>query len=187
MPTRLMNFLAEAADTVAASRLGRLAVLFTLIFVLSAFVPSIAVASAQAPQEGAEGQREEAGEETERRNELALIVAGTYEDEHNRFTAGLEYSRRLHPYVGVAGVVEYLEDGTWVYVFPVLVYPVGGLKFVAGPGFEREEGENSFLFRVGVGYGIEFAERFSLQPSLELDFIGREEALVYGVTLGVSF
>ncbi len=170
----------------ACCHAARLLGVVVLASLLSAALPFVAVASPAFPQQ-ADRQGGEAGEEIERRNELALIIAGTYEDEENRFTTGFEYSRRLHQYVGVAGVVEYLEDGTWVYVFPILLYPVGGLKLVAGPGFEREEGENSFLIRVGVGYGIEFTERFSLQPSLDVDFIGRDAALVYGLTLGVSF
>jgi len=186
MLNRFLPVLSEANNTGTAAPTGRLAGFLGLVFLLSAAVPLVAVASPASPQQS-ESHGEEAGEDVERRNEVALLLGGTYEHEEHRFTTGFEYARRVHQYVGVGGVVEYLDGGTWIYIFPVFIHPVGGLKLLAGPGFEREHGENKFLFRVGVGYGIEFAERFSVQPAVEVDFVGREEVLVYGVTLGVSF
>ena len=126
-------------------------------------------------------------EEEEHQNEVALIIAGTYEDEATVFTIGIEYERRFHQYLGFGGAIEYLVDGRWLFVFPVAVHPIGGLKLLAGPGFEREDGENSFIFRVGADYSFEFADRFSLTPGLDVDFIGRDGALVFGVDFGVSF
>jgi hypothetical protein len=79
-------------------------------------------------------------DELEHRNDLALIIAGTYEDEAGHFTTGLEFEHRFISLVGA-----------------------------------------------GAGYEFEFAERFSVSPSLEMDFIGRDHALVYGLDFGVSF
>jgi hypothetical protein len=72
-------------------------------------------------------------------------------------------------------------------VFPVSFHPIGGLKLLAAPGFEHEDGDDDFLIRVGGAYEFEFADRFSVSPSLEVDFIGREHALVYGIDFGVGF
>ncbi len=123
----------------------------------------------------------------EHRYELALIIAGTYEEEETHFTTGLEFGRRLPHRLGVGGAVEYLADGTWVLAFPVYFHPVGGFKVFTGPGVERDDGENSFLWRVGAAYSFEFAERYSVTPGLQVDFVGREEVLVFGANFGVRF
>ncbi len=123
----------------------------------------------------------------EHRNELALIIAGTHEEGDTNFTTGLEFERRLPHRLGVGAAIEYLVDGTWLFVFPVYFHPVGGFKVFTGPGVERDDGENSFLWRLGAAYSFEFAERYSVTPALEVDFVGREEALVFGVNFGISF
>ncbi len=123
----------------------------------------------------------------EHRNELALIIAGTYEEGETHFTTGLEFERRLSHRFGLGGAAEYLVDGSWVFVFPVYFHPVGGFKALTGPGVEHTTEENSFLWRVGAAYSFEFAERYSVTPGLEVDFVGREEALVFGVNFGISF
>jgi hypothetical protein len=169
------------------------------------------------PQEGelAEGESEEEGE-VEHRNELALILAGTYEssEEENYFTIGAEYEYLFHPRVGISGTIEYISGpDAWILVFPVVFHPKGGLKILAGPGVELkprrgsdENGESNddetegdedsgtdklFLFRLGVAYSFEFGERYSITPALEFDFVNEEDevakALVYGVTFGISF
>jgi hypothetical protein len=45
--------------------------------------------------------------------------------------------------------------------------------------------------RVGAGYALEFAERYSIGPSVSFDFIRAhhewERAVVFGVSFGVAF
>jgi len=161
---------------------------------LAAPVRPWAVAVAQSPaaqgggQSGENQASEGAGGEPERRNEIALLLGGTYQEEENYFTIGLEYQRTFSDRLDVAVAVEHLSGkDSWVYVFLAKFRVYKGIKLLAGPGFEREHGENDFLFRIGGGYGFEFGERYSFVPSLELDFIGRDTALVYGATLGVGF
>ena len=149
------------------------------------------------------------GEEVESRNELALVLAGTYEtqEEANYFTVGAEYEYRFHPLAGWSGAVEYVTDvGSWVFVFPVVLHPAGGLKILAGPGLEHKSrrrsesseddedsgnAENLFLFRIGVNYAFEFGGWYSIVPALELDFVNEDDgvakALVYGMNFGISF
>jgi len=161
--------------------------------------------------EGPEGEEGEA----ETRNEIALIVAGTYEDlgsedTENFFTIGAKYQREISSLIAVAGVFEYLNTKpAAVLVFPVHFRAWKGLDIFAGPGVEfsdeeeddedeedhddGDEGGDSgdwdatFLIRVGVGYAIEFGERYSLSPSLALDFIGRDGALIYGADFSIKF
>ena len=155
----------------------------TLAMVLT--VASLASAGwvAGAPQD----QDAQGGKKVEHPNEVALIIAGTYEDEETNFTTGLEFERRLPHRLGVGAAFEYLADGTWLFVVPLYFHPVGGFKVFTGPGVERKDGENLFLWRVGVAYVFEFAERYFVSPGLEVDFVGREEALVFGANFGISF
>ena len=149
-----------------------------------------AAAAAQATQVAVVvPQAEESNnDEGEHRNDLALIIAGTYEDEAGHFTTGLEFEHRFISLVGAGAAFEYVtERASWVFVFPVSFHPIGGLKLLAAPGFEHEDGGNEFIIRIGGAYELEFAERFSVSPSLEMDFIGREHALVYGLDFGMSF
>lgn len=82
-----------------------------------------------------------------------------------------------------------------MFVVPVVFHPVPRLKLFAGPGFESKpeewERKTVFLFRVGAGYSIELGGRYSITPTLELDFLaeedGRARAFVYGASFGVGF
>ncbi len=148
-----------------------------------------AAATRFAPQRGDQaGEGDDPEGELEHLNELALALAGTYEDEEGFFTVGLEYQRRIVEPLGVAGVVEYVSGkGSWVFVVPVVWHPYKGLELLAGPGFEREDGENDGLVRVGAAYSVEIRERYAITPFVEVDFIGRDEAVVFGSTFGISF
>jgi len=70
----------------------------------------------------------------------------------------------------------------------------------AGKPIPREKGKAEFraaqsdLETLLLDFGLRVAgargsgaKRLSISPNLEIDFIGRDEALVYGVNFGVSF
>lgn len=135
-------------------------------------------------------------EEIERRNEIAVILAGTYEgdEEKSFFTIDGAYQRRLTPLIGVGGVAELVVEGEareHIAVFPVFFHPLGGLELFTGPGWERKDGGYEFLYRGGTAYNFEFGERYSLSPFVEFDFInsdqGTSHAIVYGVDFGIGF
>jgi hypothetical protein len=152
--------------------------------------------------------RPEADAGAERRNEIALVLAGTRDTEEDAtfFTLGVEYERRLAARWAIVGEVEYLFDADrWVVAAPIAFRPARGLKLFAGPGLERadEEGEGDEedeeetrrathgLVRLGAGYTLEFAERYSIGPAVSVDFV-REDgrwvtAVVFGVTVGMAF
>ena len=156
-----------------------------------------------AQEEHGEAREEALGEhheeEQEHKNELSLILAGTYESEEAEtfFTSGLEYARVLTPKFGISGAIEYLHDnGAWIVVAPFTYRATERLKLLAGPGMEVEARrtsaqENLLLVRLGLQYSFEIGERYSVTPALELDFVDEEdewvEAVVFGVNLGIGF
>ncbi|HEY1301920.1 MAG TPA: hypothetical protein VGF24_00120 [Vicinamibacterales bacterium] len=147
--------------------------------------------------------------EAEPRNEVAAIIAGTWEHEGGDtfFTLGGEYERRITSRFGVTGEVEYLFDADQWVVAGLAVFHSGyGVKLFAGPGFERADVEtsesellaggtperaNHFLFRIGAGYALEFAHRYSIGPSVSFDVVRenetRERGVVFGMNVGVTF
>ena len=156
----------------------------------------------------------ESHEEHFHRNELALVLASTYEAEQSKniFTIGGEYERRFTPRFGVAVTLELLDSiDARVLVVPVTIRVVQGLKVVVGPGWERlsrrhssagnedpheeshesEKAENLFLFRFGAHYAFEFGGRYSITPGIDLDLINEEhgvaKAVVSGVNFGIAF
>ena len=156
-------------------------------------------------------------EEHFHRNEIAFVIANTYEaaEDENFFTLGAEYARLFTERFGVAGELEALPDpNAWIFVVPFLYKVAGELEVFAGAGLEHlsrrsgsggEEGEggehdehaeesgadNLFLFRVGAGYHIPLGERFVMVPHVAVDFVKEEhevaKALVYGVKVGFGF
>lgn len=82
-----------------------------------------------------------AHEEHAHENDVAAILALTYESEENKnlFTVGGEYSRKLGSRVRLTALTEHLNDpGAWVFVFPVAWRLWKGLWVSAGPGFEAK-------------------------------------------------
>ena len=131
--------------------------------------------------------------EDEKLNELALVLAATYEDEEASFTLGIEYERDLGEFLAVMGVVEYVPDSEsreLVFVVPFVLKPAGGLKLLAGPGFARKE-ESRFLFRLGAAWSFDLGERWAITPGVELDLVdgddGLTKALVFGGSVGYRF
>ncbi len=57
------------------------------------------------------------------------------------------------------------------------------------PGIEidDEDGDNSFLCRAGAAYEFEIAERCSITPEFNVDFVDGDEVFVYGLSFGYGF
>jgi len=103
-------------------------------------------------------------------------------------TIGLEYQHRFSRAWGLALAFEYVGGGArnWMAGLGPVLHPVAGLELYAGPGFEHNEGENEFVFRVGLGYDFEVG-RWSLTPAFNLDFVDGEHTYVYGAYVGRGF
>lgn len=132
---------------------------------------------------------------------------------HGGFTFGLEYCRIVASRWCVGGLVERAGGeirGTLVLA-QVFFNPVGGLLIATGPGVEfvdargrdsdhghghggpggaradEEVGAHTeFVYRVGLLYEFKL-DRFVIAPTIDLDFVGRNEALVLGANFGYEF
>lgn len=101
---------------------------------------------------------------------------------------GLDYEYRLSRVWGIGFLFDYVggEARASVAGLSLYLHPVGGLKLLAAPGIEHHEGENEFLVRLGLGYELEVG-RWALTPGASVDFVGGDEAYVYGLYIGRGF
>jgi hypothetical protein len=135
-----------------------------------------------------EAEHSEHGRAHEHRHHLALFLGATHTDEEDEFSIGIDYEYRLKPILGVGGVVEYTGGDleTTVVVAALFIHPYDQWRLVLAPGFENEDGDNEFLFRVGVSYQFPVG-RWTISPEFNVDFVDGEENLVYGLSFGWGF
>jgi len=177
---------------------------------------STAKATAGTAQEHGEASTDEESHK-HHANVLSLFLGHTSErvdgSEHleQGFTFGLEYTRRVTPRFSLGGVVERAGGdirGT-LLIAQAFYRIVGELRLVAGPGVEfrdahaeepghhgglaaasesptRERDTTVFLVRVGAIYEFEI-DRWIVAPTVAIDFVGRDEALVLGASFGYVF
>jgi hypothetical protein len=151
------------------------------------------------------------------RNGLSVFLGNTTErvdgSEHNEqgFTFGVEYFRRITPRFSLGGVLERAGgDIRGTLLIAQAYYKLtGGLFVIGGPGVEfrdahteepvqhgvpavdsenpmRERDTTVFLVRIGALYEFELGQ-WLLVPTVAIDFIGRDEALVLGASVGYVF
>ena len=139
-------------------------------------------------------------------NHLAVFVGGTVmmEKKGTYFTLGLDYLRILSTSRkwGAGGFAEVIFTKHPEWVFGALIYYrlVEQFFIRTGPGIEilrHEEidpecnctnvkSESEFLYRIGLGYSYH-NNSLILSPTVDLDFIRSETALVFGLNIGVTF
>lgn len=137
------------------------------------------------PEEGEEG---EDGEEN--RNRIGLFLGVTHKPSEDNGSFGLEYERRLSDLFGIGLLWESSPSlRERVLALPALfLHPVGGLGVLLAPGVEHEEGEDLFLFRVGLSWDFELGGGFTLAPGVNYDFVeGPNDAFVYGFVVSYGF
>ena len=104
-------------------------------------------------------------------------------------TIGLDYEYRLSKRWGVGALVDYAggDFRTWVWGVAGVWHATRGLKLFVAPGVEHRGGEGEdFLTRLGIMYDFEVGN-FTIAPAFNVDIVGREETLVYGVNIGHGF
>jgi len=133
------------------------------------------------------------------------------------FTFGVEYFRAVAPRWAIGAVFERAGGdirGT-LLLAQVEFNLVGGLWVVTGPGVEfrdaheegpehhgaggsidrashdvaqlmRERDTTVFVYRIGLGYGFPVGDMV-LSPTVDVDFVGRDTALVVGMIVAVHF
>lgn len=148
------------------------------------------------------GQHEEAArEEGHHRHHIALLTSGSHNTKKDGDTMGVDYEYRFAHRLGVLATYEHVggdfrED---VVAFTAAWHPWRGLRFVAGPGFDREprEAEDAHehspadkgrrtraLLRLGGGYDFHLARGFTIGPDLAVDILRGEKVLIYGINIG---
>ena len=123
------------------------------------------------------------------RHHMGLLLGNTEEGHENGFTIGADYEYRQTELVGLGGVAEYIggDFDSFVLAGLVFIHPYRGLRFVLGPGFENRDSDNKFFLRAGIGYGFHIGKAWTIAPEFNVDFFDRDEALVYGVSIGRGF
>jgi hypothetical protein len=142
-------------------------------------------------------------EEKEYRNSVELFLGFVTETDDNATGPGIgiEYQRHLSDRwsVGIEAIELSTNDVSrdFVVVAPAYFRPVAALWVKAGVGLEASkskpedgsdsETETQFLVRFGAAWEFELGHRFTLSPEANLDVVGGEVSLVYGVSLGLGF
>lgn len=140
------------------------------------------------------GQSEEEHHEERRPHHISVLSSGTTNDEETAFTLGLDYEYRVSEMLGLGAVAEYaFEDiDAWTFLAVADIHLWRGLAIQTGPGIEFIDGdgaksdEEEAIYRVGALYEFEF-RRFTVSPQLHYDLSTGEDAVVFGIALGLNF
>ena len=124
--------------------------------------------------ENAEGEAFEA-------NSIEVFLGATFDDGDSEASFGMSYERRLNESFGIGGMVEYTNGREWVFAVPFTIHITEPWKVVLAAGIEHEEGDNTFLTRVGTAYEFKF-DGWSLAPEVNVDFVDGEVKTVLGVS-----
>ncbi len=120
---------------------------------------------------------------------LSGFLGGSKDGSKSGFTFGALYEYRLDDMFGVGGLIEQAEgdfDDTLLGV-PFFIHPFDeGLRFVVAPGLEFN-GSTDFFIRTGVGYDFEVGDGWILTPKVSVDWVDRDETIVYGLNIGRRF
>jgi hypothetical protein len=130
----------------------------------------------------------EGGEHGEAESESDGGETGSETKRETDGSIGLDYEYRLNRAWGLVVGFEWVGGDTrqWMAGLGAMLHPVAGLKLLAGPGVERHEGEEEFLFRLGAMYDFEVGS-WSLTPAFNVDFVDGEQTYVYGLYVGKGF
>lgn len=102
---------------------------------------------------------------------------------------GLLYERRIGAGFGIGPLVEKAVESDsreWVLAMPLVFHAGEHWKVVLAPGTEINDGDFTYLTRIGAAYGFEL-QRLELSPELNFDFVGGDVKTVFGVSLGWDF
>lgn len=126
------------------------------------------------------------GDEAFKANGIEVFIGATFDDGSGEVSYGMSYEYRLEEALGIGALVEYTDGREWVFLVPVSWHFTEAWKVVVAPGFEHEDGDNTYLTRVGTAYEFKFTG-WSLAPELNFDFVDGEVKTVVGVSFGWEF
>lgn len=121
---------------------------------------------------------------------LSVLVGGTTisEVDETATTIGLDYEYRVSDFVGLGMVAEQAfgrVDATTLLAVADL-HLTKSFVVQTGPGIEFVDGEENFVARIGALYEFDLGDGLTFSPQIHYD-ISKEDALVFGAAVGLSF
>lgn len=128
---------------------------------------------------------EEVGAEAE--NIVELFVGITHDADENEPSLGVTYERKFGRFgAGVIAEFTKAERRDAVVALPFFWHPAEPWRTLVAVGWEYNDGEHTFLTRVGGSYEIGF-DGWSLSPEVNLDFVDGDTVLVFGASFVWKF
>lgn len=122
---------------------------------------------------------------------LSVIVGNTdLDNEGSGFTLGIDYEYRVNDVLGLGVVAEYARGDleAWTYLLVADIHITNQWILQIGPGTEYTDKHDLFVARFGTLYEFEFEGGWTLAPQIHYDYHdGGDDAIVYGVALGMAF
>lgn len=123
-----------------------------------------------------------------------IFVGATSFDDETELTLGLEYEYKIDSQWGVGAVYEMTSeahhgDGVSVSLVSAFYHPNSNVRLGIGLGQESIHGDHPHsesLYRVSAGYDFH-VDHFGIAPTIAIDFIDGEEAVVFGVAFTRPF
>lgn len=123
-----------------------------------------------------------------------IFIGTTHFDSESEFTFGVEYEYKITQEWGAGVVYERTNDahhgdGTAVALASVYYHPTKNIRFGVGYGEERIGGvhpHNEDLYRISSAYDFHVGD-FGIAPTIGIDFIDDEEAIVVGFAITRPF
>ena len=111
----------------------------------------------------------------------------THDDGENEASLGLTYERKFDRF-GTGFIIEFTKADRreTVLALPFFWHPAEPWRTVVAIGTEINDGDHSFLTRVGGSYEIEFSG-WSLSPEVNVDFVDDDTVLVFGASFVWKF
>ncbi|QCU73191.1 hypothetical protein [Pseudoalteromonas distincta] len=123
-----------------------------------------------------------------------FFIGTTHFDSETEFTFGVEYEYKFTQDWGAGVVFERTNDahhgdGTAVALASLYYHPTKSIRLGVGYGEERIGGShphNEDLYRISSAYDFHIGD-FGIAPTIAVDFIDDEEAIVVGLAITRPF
>ncbi len=123
-----------------------------------------------------------------------IFLGATHVESETEFTFGFEYEYKLDNNWGIGAVYErsndaHHNDGVAVALAAIYYHPTKSIRLGAGIGQERIGGGHPHkedLYRVSAAYDFHL-QGFGIAPTIAVDFVDDEEALVFGIAITKPF
>jgi len=123
-----------------------------------------------------------------------VFLGVTHIDSETEFTFGFEYEYKLNDHWGLGAVYErtnaaHHNDGVAVVLASIYYHPNKNIRLGVGAGEERIGGGHPHtedLYRISAAYDFHI-NSFGLAPTIAVDFVDGNEALVFGIAFTRPF